>query len=114
MHDTLSHYPLITPSLPPHAGARVLSIWTKAEFVAFIGECLRRCQYSMECVFLNMCCSERLASAIRDAHKGLTVISWRSKVDDKAAIKFAQGFFEHIGRSPTSSPAIYRSPTCHI
>uniref|UniRef100_A0A7S4MEG4 non-specific serine/threonine protein kinase n=1 Tax=Prymnesium polylepis TaxID=72548 RepID=A0A7S4MEG4_9EUKA len=75
------------------------------DFVAFIGNCLELCSHSVECVFLNMCHTEVLAGAIRNAYKELTVISWASVVEDNAASKFAEGFFTHICRQPNPSPA---------
>ena len=78
------------------------SSYSMDDFVVFIGKCLELCSHSVECVFLNMCDTEKLAGAIRKAYKELTVISWKSQVEDIAASKFAEGFFTHIANA---SPA---------
>lgn len=58
---------------------------------------------NVECVFLNACYSEEQAKAI---HQYISyVVGMNQAIGDKAAVKFAKGFYQAIGRSKSYADA---------
>jgi len=73
------------------------------EFIEKLRECLALTNKSIECLFLNACETFLLAQEISQALPELAVISWETKVADKAASAFALGFYSFLGRRPIDS-----------
>ncbi len=58
---------------------------------------------SAKCIFLNICSSHQLASNLHKEHRVPCVISWKTKVEDEAAMTFAAAFYQHLSKERSRS-----------
>ena len=58
---------------------------------------------SIDCIFFNACSTYKLASSLKAEQDVSWILSWRTDVDDEAAMCFAEAFYHYLGSSIENS-----------
>ena len=64
---------------------------------------------SIECIFFNACCTYEFAKPLNRDQRVKWIVSWKTDVDDKAAMCFAESFYHYLGSSRDNSTDFKRA-----